>query len=1149
MENGRGSKVQKLAQSALRLNVGLLVILLLAFFFLSTAYWAIARVLWFEQAKAAFHFTRLVGTMQEYERFLLQFTRATEPESKPSSPGAPAGQPAELATLKTMPRGEVDIYEGQQFAFSPPFALSLPGGQWALASQAPQARERQLRLGVIADSVYSSFWSHSRFRAPQVLLFDLDSVAGMAVPSIDARPDLPVRARKGLLRVLDSAREQVRQDLPSPGVLKVHWQVDSGYFGGKEPELMAYLEDSVPDTLWWQPDAPRRVIVATVLELDALTEELGWRYTPSFDLLSPDGQALLGSRERVERYGDGVHLAASGLLIKCGSSARQGWQAVYFITYSELFRQQRWAIVALVTAFLTILGSGWALLRWYRRRVVAPASQAHYTLEESHAFNRAIIETAPVALCVLDQGGREVVIQNALAQAWLGGPEAMVSLVRDWHLIEAGRLVPGEACVVAGGLSLHARWAPAQYGGASVLLCAFNDISAHREALSALRGARAAADEANAAKSRFLATMSHEIRTPLYGVVSTLELLGLTPLDARQQGYLHTIRSSSDVLLQLISDILDVSKIEAGQMPLEAEAFDPQALTEEILRGYAARAQEKGLQFYACLDADVPQSVVGDGMRIRQVLANLVSNAIKFTGAGRVAVTLRREREADDGVVRLRWEVVDTGSGLSKAQQERLFEPFYQADNQADARLDGRGKDRPATPAPIGGTGLGLSICRRLSDLMGGTLEVVSVPGVGSQFAFTVPLAAVPRLPAQPGAAVAVAARPVCVRSPAPDLTASLCRWLVSLGWDAHALAADSVPEQAPGEGGADTGNALLLDVLPAWLAPLPWAGVRVTARHDAALRPESVAGGWQVNLHSRAGILQALAAAAGLDPGLLPAAGGDDAATQRPPLGLRVLAAEDNPINRTLLKEQLEALGCTVTVAADGEAALRCAQTGQFDVVLTDVNMPVMDGYALTRALRARGASLPILGVTANAMRDEGERCLAAGMDAWMTKPISLLTLYERLHAAAKAAGAAVAAAGTVGGAAAVGAMESVAVADGVDVADGADGADAAGAVADDALDVPAPLRQLFLSTMAEDLAATRAALAQGDAVLLRQLLHRMRGALSVARGADLVTACREQETALAEGRTLAGDAPLQALLDRIESAVGRVQGGARLC
>ena len=194
---------------------------------------------------------------------------------------------------------------------------------------------------------------------------------------------------------------------------------------------------------------------------------------------------------------------------------------------------------------------------------------------------------------------------------------------------------------------------------------------------------------------------------------------------------MHTIRSSSDVLLQLISDILDVSKIEAGQMPLEAEAFDPQALTEEILRGYAARAQEKGLQFYACTDADVPQSVVGDGMRIRQVLANLVSNAIKFTGAGRVAVTCGAS-EADDGVVRLRWEVVDTGSGLSKAQQERLFEPFYQADNRADARLDGRGKDRPAAPAPIGGTGLGLSICRRLSDLMGASWRWSACPAWGA---------------------------------------------------------------------------------------------------------------------------------------------------------------------------------------------------------------------------------------------------------------------------------------------------------------------------------------------------------------------------------------------------------------------------------
>lgn len=1104
MKQARGSKVQELARSALRLNAGLLAAMGLAGGLLGTTYWGLSRVLGVEQRKVELHFERLTGNIHEHERFLLQFIRATEPAPQTAPQTTPRRLRADLTTLRVMPRGDVDIYEGQQFSFSTPFALALPGTH--PLPLAPEARERQFGLGLIASSFYSSFWSRSRYPAPQMLLADLDSPAGLAVPSIDAQPEAGTRGRQGFLRVLQAVRGQILADPPRPGVLQVQWRAAGQLLGGPTPELLAYVSDSVPDELWWAAGAPRRTAAAAVLDFDSIDRMLNVPTYEALHLLGPDGRMLSGSAEWVRQYADGIHLTRQGLLVRLDEAGSQGWQAAYLVPYRQVLRDERWAILKWGLGLLSIFGGGWALRRWYRRRVVLPASAAHRALEDSHAFNRAIIETAPVALCVLGDGGRAVITQNALTQAWLGGPGAIAALVRDWHLFEAGAPVRGEACVMAGGLFLHARWAPAQYEGASVLLCAFNDITAHREAESALHQARAAADEANAAKSRFLATMSHEIRTPLYGVVSTLELLGLTPLDARQQGYLHTIRSSSDILLQLISDILDISKIEAGQMPLEAEVFSPLALAEETVRNYAALAHEKGLQLYSCIAADIPASVSGDSTRIRQILGNLISNAIKFTETGRVVLHLRMgERPAQaEGQVRLEWQVVDSGVGIPKEQQARLFEPFYQADE---------GRHHAVT-----GTGLGLSICLRLCQMMGGSLDVVSAPGLGSSFGLRLTLQEVESAPALGGEA-RLPRETIHVRSPSPELTGSLCRWLESWG----AVAAPVAPE---GETAARTG--LLLELLPEFLPPKDWQGVRVLGSHDAELEPQPCAQGWQVNLHSLADLCRALAAAA---HGAMPAMAGAQAAGKRPPhrpaLGLRVLVAEDNPINRTLLGEQLEQLGCVVVAARNGQEALRCldeaaAKASHIDIVLTDVGMPVMDGYALTRALRQRDPAIPIIGVTANAMRDEEARCLAAGMNGWLTKPMSLQTLHACLR---KAAG-----------------PRGNATADGLAQSGPPGPPPAATRATGDGILVPEGLLAVFMNTMREDLEAINAAIGRDDTGAVRGLLHRIRGALAVAQAQELVVACSQTEAGLADGVPLAQDAELHDLVARIETAIQRL-------
>ncbi|HDR9482181.1 TPA: response regulator [Burkholderia aenigmatica] len=1108
MQSIRSTNVQKLAQSAQRLNVGLLVVIVLAFFFLGTTYWAVSRVLQVEQAKIDRHFERLIGNIVEHERFLLQYVRATKPAPQSASQTERRQPRVDLALLQVMPHGDVDVYEGQQFVFSQKFALALPGGPSVPLTS--EARARQFQLGVLSTSFYSGFWSGSRYPAPQMLMIDLDSPAGMAVPAMDARPNQPIPAREGMLRVLKGIRDRLHDDPPAPGMPEVHWRKGGDFVRGTTPKLLAYVYDTVPESMWWQDDSPRRIVAAVVLDLESIGRELGVTAVPSIDLAGPDGQVLLGDGDYVRQYANGIHLLADGLIVKRTGGTGRGWQAVYHIPYQQLILDGYWSLAKLLLALLTVLGSGWLLTRWYRQHVVTPASDAHQALQESHAFNHAIIQTAPVALCVLGDGGRKVVTQNALATEWLGGPDDIRTLTRHWHMFEDGEPVSGEACAVVGPLFLHARYAPTQYQGASVLLCAFHDITAHRVAESALRRASAAADAANEAKSRFLATMSHEIRTPLYGVVSTLELLGLTQLNVCQQGYVRTIGHSADILLQLISDILDISKIEADQMPLEAEAFCPQDVADETLRSYAARAHEKGLQLYGCIDTDVPARVIGDSTRIRQILGNLVGNAIKFTSAGRVVLRLRRVHDdADDAKreVRLQWEVVDTGAGMSKAQQARLFEPFYQVE-------DGRPQ--------VGGTGLGLSICWRLCRLMGGALDVASVPGLGSQFNFSVtldlPLAdTAPAGTPSPG-------QTIYVRAPTPELTDSVCRWLAKQG--GHAVA---VPPGA-GDGAADDTD-LLLELLPEWLPPMTWRGVRVRATHDAALRPQPCAEGWQVNLHCRAGVLEALAVAAG---SAWSADEDDVPAPAWQPLGLRVLVAEDNPINRMLLTAQLEQLGCTVTVAANGEEALHAQRSSPCDVVLTDVNMPVLDGYRLASALREQDAALPIIGVTANAMRDEGERCLAAGMNAWLTKPMRLQTLHEKLCKVARANGSVIA----------VRPETTNAIEHGCVQRKGGYAPDvrAVHAPSADGLKVPALMREVFLSTMREDLDAVRASIHRDDPAQVRALLHRMHGGLSVVGGQVLANACSRQQEALADGAPLAGNQALRTLVVRIESAVMRL-------
>jgi two-component system capsular synthesis sensor histidine kinase RcsC len=1045
--------LEAFTRSSLRLNKGLMVLLGIALLLVLTNYWSLQRGVETRYGATRFHFARLMENLAEQESYLKSLTH----------PGIQAellrATNVHVSLKSRMVDNHRTLYEGQKYSFSVPFSVKFDEQQVSAA-----ARPQIFALGAHLTSYYSAFWSSSPYEAPQTFLLNRQANYAITVPSVGYQRR-EITEESGNLVVQVNAVQHTLEQTPQPlEQNRVYWQ------SGPAPEhLLAYIGLPL--------DGQGQAVVGTLLDLamvDDIQRSLEHSAFDRFTLFAPDGTRLVGP-DTGAPLSDGMHFNTQGFEFKITQGGDHPWSAVYGLNYSHFFHSALWPLSTLALLFVCLITLGWGGSRWYRRQVITPARLAHERIAESVAFSRVIIDTAPTGLCVVRRSDNKVLIENQRAQQWPGTARLVAALAGVHDSAESG-----ETHLEIEGRHLQIGFVSTRYQAEDVRLYAFNDITRHIEDAQALDDARHAADAANEAKTLFLATMSHEIRTPLYGVLGTLELLGLTDLDPHQKTYLHTIQRSSATLFQLISDVLDVSKIESGQMAIEAVEFCPLDMLEDTLHTYAAFAQRKGLQFYSCIDPQLPDCVMGDQMRIRQILNNLVSNAIKFTDIGRVVIRTRlTARDADN--VELEWQVTDSGAGIPEAQQAKLFDLFYQAPDTASE----------------GGAGLGLPICRWLAQMMDGEIRVVSEPGLGSSFTLRI------RLPLCSGALtnlplIEPSPSPVYVQAPVRELAQSLCDWLNRLGVSA-ALAATSQEQ--------DSQHAVLVDVLPNEPAR-PWAGQRVLCLPGAHSPPLHTTQGWVVDMHD----VRAIAATVSLaqhgkheyPPAAQPQSAGQ--------LGLRILVAEDNPVNQAIIKEQLEALGCSVTLAANGEQALNLWQPTAFDLVLTDVNMPLMNGYELASTLRAHDPQLPIIGVTANAMREEGVRCLAVGMNAWIVKPLSLQTLRAQLVKLCKVKPPMAPPAETF----------------------------------DDSVQLSDKMRPLFISSVQQDLQRIGAALAQRDARGLGQLLHSAAGALGAVQALNLAQACIELESALNRGSLdTALELRVKAVMQRLSAVLETLQPG----
>ena len=647
---------------------------------------------------------------------------------------------------------------------------------------------------------------------------------------------------------------------------------------------------------------------------------------------------------------------------------------------------------------------------------------AEQRLRESETRLRSLLESSPLAVSLQTFSGKRLFTNEAFADLYgFSRDGSLEADPRDYYVNPDDRVgliermkseerIPGVEIEFrrADGSRFWAYmlWQRLTIDGEDSFVTWAYDVTERRRYQEALTKTRDAAEQASRAKSSFLATMSHEIRTPMNGVLGLLELLQQSQLSAEQQEMAAVIGESASSLLKIIDDILDFSKIEAGKLEVEQVPLALLTLVEGVAETLAAAARKKALAMVTFVDPDVPDLVRGDPVRLRQILFNLIGNAIKFTDKGQVTIETVPAPGRPGTIL---FKIIDTGIGLTPEGKTRLFQAFMQADD--------------STTRKFGGTGLGLSICKRLAENMGGDISVESEFGVGSTFTVMLPL---PTEPAETRQKRQLDGVSVLVVEDDPTMRTVLARYLGAEG--AHVEWVDSAEaalSRLRGRGakvdvlvvdyklpGID-GFALRQQVAESrTLATIGM--VLVTAYDDRGQRRRALEAGFKSYLTKpvrRAVLLRAVEIALGR-------ADGDESAADEAPVdrgapadrnlalaeGRLILVAEDNPTNQMLVRRQLERLGYAADIVVDGRQGIDAYASVPYGMVITDCHMPVMDGFELTQKIRdlehlTGRPRVPIVALTANVLQGEAERCLAAGMDDYLGKPVRLGRLAETIQ------------------------------------------------------------------------------------------------------------------------------------------------------
>ncbi|SEB10251.1 ATP-binding protein [Paraburkholderia sartisoli] len=802
---------------------------------------------------------------------------------------------------------------------------------------------------------------------------------------------------------------------------------------------------------------------------------------------------------------------------------------VYFVSYAGLLRALSEQLMVIAGLALVLIAGVMLTARFWGLRLLRQSQAETERALESETINHILVSATPVGLCIVRQRDYSLLTFNQLAASLLRPgsesklPPHIVTAFRE----HGGHEVPASSFAKIAGFIVHAKlpeaggpapqflqitYAPARYDGEDVLFCAVIDVTEQQTLEQQLRSAQQASEAMMRARSNFFASMSHEIRTPLNALLGNLELLSRSPGVRPHEQRLRALGMAADGLRRIVNDILDFSKIDAGELKLVAETFRPIDDMESLALSYAPMAQDRPLRFYVHLSATLDTVLRGDRTRIAQIVNNLLNNAFKFTACGKITFSAEMQVDVQERDV-LVCRVCDSGIGMDAVLVSRIFSPFVQAEATTSSRF--------------GGTGLGLSICARLCELMGGHITVESVPGVGSAFTVMIPLASLhaaadehPPAPVQRGTTLVL-----CQER---DSGKYLETWMLRAGW-----LTNTVLTQATAEAflRANTPSFMIvtgeydratIDALRA-VRRVPVVWMTRTGHHSAVRHAEGV---YEVNAFNHRSGLATIERAVGESSGEVEAAPeypveveAPDAALQ----GLVILVAEDNPLNQTLVAEQLDTLGCRPIIVGDGRQALAALQNTEVDAVLTDIHMPVMDGHELLARLHVSHPDVPVLAFSAVTSNEQAEDWRERGFAAYVAKPASLKELETALLGLVRS--------GAIVAASAATPEEPPAPVSAPRVDDTS--------AASSAMSTSEKSRYMAIlkDHLATDLPKLAGIIENQDVVLLRQWAHGSAGAFLVVQEPVLAKRCRELEQLC--GTTSGWTPDLQQRADALHAAL----------